>query len=168
MIRPHRFSRALIVSSIFLAPVMAAITSPGVAYASSCNTVATGSWSNNCTVQIGNDSDMVLAAQVAATLESPPCFTNLNGNFDESTQDEVMCFQSAKNLQPDGIVGPLTWGAMQNRLSFIGTIGDWSYWTSDGCSDTSCANFRKWIPSGVWYVRVFGSWQKIDFNADTQ
>jgi hypothetical protein len=111
---------------------------------------------------------MVLAAQVAATLEFPPCSTNLNGTFDESTQDEVECFQAARNLQVDGVVGNQTWGAMQNRLSWLGTIGNWSYWTTGACTDTSCANFRKWVPSKVWYVRVFGTWQQMDTGVDTQ
>ena len=168
MIRQHRLKLALIASSILLIPIIVAITNPGTAFARGCDTIAQGSWSSNCLVQIGDDSDMVLAAQVAATLESPPCNTNLDGNFSEDTQDEVECFQTAKNLQVDGQVGMQTWTAMQNRLSWIDTDGDWSYWTTDGCSDPSCANFRKFVPTQVWYVRVFGFWQQVNDNVDTQ
>ena len=168
MIRPRRLSHALIASSIFLIPITAVITNPGTALARTCNTVATGDWSFNCTLQQGADSDMVVAIQLAATLESPPCFPNVNGTFDENTTDEVVCFQNAMGLSPDGIVGPLTWEALQDELFHVDTDGNWSYWSYTGfCDSTSCAAFRQWVPSGIWYVK-FNTFEQMNENTDTQ
>jgi peptidoglycan hydrolase-like protein with peptidoglycan-binding domain len=35
-----------------------------------------------------------------------------DGNFGAGTQTAVMNFQKAKNLPPDGVVGPTTWAAL--------------------------------------------------------
>jgi len=168
MIRPLRLSRAVIASAILLMPVAASITAPGAAHANTCNTVATGSWSNNCTVQEGADSNFVVAIQVTATLESPPCNTNIDGDFGDNTEAEVVCFQRASSLSTtNGTVNSETWGALQNELRWEGRIGDWSYWTNvAGCSDTSCSNFRKWVPTEIWYVGTLG-WEQMNSD-DTQ
>lgn len=39
---------------------------------------------------------------------------NVDGIFGRNTQNAVISFQQANNLNPDGIVGPLTWTALNN------------------------------------------------------
>lgn len=45
----------------------------------------------------------------------------IDGIFGEKTRQAVIAFQSAQGLQPDGIVGPLTWAAIQ-KLSAVPPI----------------------------------------------
>src|SRR5260370_6473421 len=62
------------------------------AFANGCNSVAKGSWSNNCQISEGNMS------------------------FFPTTFAGVECFQRAKHIVADGILSPLTWEALQNTL----------------------------------------------------
>ena len=157
MIRQRLFSRAIIASAMLLIPVAAVITNSGTASAVTCDPVVQGDdWSNTCPVQEGADSNAVVAIQVAATLESPVCNTNIDGDFGPSTLAEVECFQRAMGIQPNnGIVDSETWGAMHNRLTFEGrsSDGNWSYWSTTGCGSTACANFRKWLGTSKNLVR---------------
>ncbi len=41
------------------------------------------------------------------------------GVFDEKTLEAVEAFQAEHRLQPDGIVGPLTWGALTNEVKRV-------------------------------------------------
>lgn len=45
----------------------------------------------------------------------------IDGIFGEKTRQAVIAFQSAQGLQADGIVGPLTWNAIQ-KLSAVSPI----------------------------------------------
>lgn len=45
----------------------------------------------------------------------------IDGIFGEKTRQAVIAFQSAQGLQADGIVGPLTWNAIQ-KLSAVAPI----------------------------------------------
>lgn len=51
-----------------------------------------------------------VAAEFNSTIPAPV----QNGNFGEETQQAVAAFQRAAGLEPDGIVGPLTWQALYN------------------------------------------------------
>lgn len=45
---------------------------------------------------------------------------SVKNKFDESVNKSVCSFQKSKNLKPDGIVGPKTWGAMSNYWPNLG------------------------------------------------
>ena len=45
-----------------------------------------------------------------------------DGNFGKETQQSVAAFQSAAKLEPDGIVGPLTWQALYNTYLGIDNV----------------------------------------------
>ena len=45
-----------------------------------------------------------------------------DGNFGEETRQSVAAFQSAAKLEPDGIVGPLTWQALYNTYLGIDNV----------------------------------------------
>lgn len=125
------------------------------AFASGCNTVATDSWSNNCTVSEGNISNFVYAIQTAINESiGNGCVTEIDGNFGSSTLTAVKCFQAAKGFplnERDGVVGPMTWGALRGVLTFDHLNAGWDYYHSQGHSIT---DWRKFDNSGVWYVHV--------------
>ena len=123
------------------------------AFASGCNSVATGSWSNNCTVSEGNISNFVYAIQTAIDDSSGNnCFASVDGNFGSSTFTAVKCFQTAKGISPDGIVGPVTWGKLQDVLTFDHSNAGWDYYHSQ--LFPTLTDWRKFDSSGVWYVHV--------------
>lgn len=59
-----------------------------------------------------------VAAEFNSTIPAPV----QNGNFGEETQQAVVAFQRAAGLEPDGIVGPLTWQALYNTYLGINNV----------------------------------------------
>jgi peptidoglycan hydrolase-like protein with peptidoglycan-binding domain len=125
---------------------------PGTAYASGCNTVTTGDWANNCTVSEGADSHMVQAIQILISTLEVCGQLSPDGDFGPATKAVVECFQGTVFLTQDGIVGPETWAALQGQLAAIGDQGNWANYSSFGPG--GFVNFRRWIPSGIWYVKL--------------
>jgi len=99
------------------------------AFANGCNSTATGSWSNNCQTSEGNISLFTVAIQTvinySGTRDSSTgnfCTTGtIDGNFGPNTFNGVECFQDAKRIGDDGIVGPITWGKLESVLICTGT-----------------------------------------------
>ncbi len=64
------------------------------------------------TVQLGSTGAAV--AQLQTQLYSLGYWVDTtSGNFDDSTQQAVWALQKAANLNPDGVVGPSTWAALE-------------------------------------------------------
>lgn len=149
-----RWKRFLLLASLaltLLAGVMFASHTlvSRTAFASGCNSPAQNSWSNNCQTSEGNISNYVYAIQYAldiyASQGHDTCAQiNIDGNFGPNTLNAVKCFQKAKNLAPDGVVGPLTWGKLQSTLFSNGTSNGWTTY-DDG-------DFRQSTSTGVWQV----------------
>jgi hypothetical protein len=59
----------------------------------------------------------------------------------------VKCMQGLLNVSPDGIVGPITWGAMQADEVHRSTGGGWSNWSTFGAP-----NFRESTSTSAWQV----------------
>lgn len=92
------------------------------ALASGCNATATGLWSNNCQTSEGNISLFTAAIQYVVTYSGTGCTTHgIDGDFGPNTFAGVECFQRAKRIGIDGIVGPQTWGTMENTLDCVGS-----------------------------------------------
>src|ERR1700722_19609200 len=129
----HSLPRLLALALAIMLPLALVTAIPGTASATGCNTVASYSWSGNCTVESGDASNFVEAVQVAlieySRLRSyPTCDPNTeSGRFGTATVDAVDCFQSHTGLQVDGIVGPDTWGKMQSFLQQQECDGLWCY-----------------------------------------
>jgi peptidoglycan hydrolase-like protein with peptidoglycan-binding domain len=138
-------------AAFLLLPVGAAVAVPGTASAAGCNTVAAGSWANNCTVSEGSVSNLVLGVQQVIDGWGSCGEIALDGDFGSMTQAAVMCWQSAHGVANDGIVGPITWHAMQASLRKGPADGQWQYYSS--YSNPAVNNFLQWTPSGVWYTR---------------
>jgi len=66
------------------------------------------------TIQAGASGSEVKAMQVILT-GAGYHVGPVDGIFGPATQAAVKAFQAAKGLVPDGIVGPLTWEALQGR-----------------------------------------------------
>jgi peptidoglycan hydrolase-like protein with peptidoglycan-binding domain len=154
--RRFRIGRHLALSLIFLLPVGAVIAVPGTAYA--CNSEATGSWSNNCTVSSGSISNLVVGVQQYINGFGSCGQLTVDGDFGNLTYQAVKCYQFDMGISNDGIVGPITWGTMQSHLRKAAQSGDWQYYSSYPVAD----NFREWIPSGAWYTRnASGTWVRM-------
>lgn len=121
----------------------------GTAFAASC--VATDAWSNNCTVSEGNISNLVYAIQTAID-DGSNCDTAVDGNFGPGTLAAVKCFQRAKGISADGVVGPVTWGKLRDVLTFDHPNAGWDYYHSQ--LFPTITDWRKFDSSGVWYVQV--------------
>jgi len=137
------------------------------AHAASCNSVATGSWSNNCTVSEGNISNFVYAIQLTIDESKTPCGANTDGNFGPQTFTAVKCFQKAEGFPPDeqdGIVGPMTWGALFGTLTHDHDAGGWDYYHGQ---IYTTVDFRKFASSGIWYVHVISPshWCQMNLNS---
>lgn len=141
---------------------------PSTAFANGCNTVATGNWSNNCTVSQGNISNFVYAIQedingyITGTGLCGPTLT-VDGNFGTKTESAVKCFQYQAVLKQDGIVGPQTWQDLQAYLWFLGSSAGWDNYTAY-VGHGNKIDFRKWQSSGIWYVYV-GHWCQINLSS---
>jgi peptidoglycan hydrolase-like protein with peptidoglycan-binding domain len=149
------FKRFLLLGSlgvVLLAGLMfTSYTNVGTAHASGCNNPATYSWSNNCQISEGNISNYVYAIQ-NTIYETHLCGTlTVDGNFGPITEAAVECFQKAKGLSQDGIVGPQTWGALYKTLHPYNSSGGWDYYYVD---EGIGIDYRKWDASGVWYVET--------------
>jgi peptidoglycan hydrolase-like protein with peptidoglycan-binding domain len=132
------------------------------AFAAGCNTVATGNWSNNCQTSEGNISNFVYAIQQAINTSSAGCSTGVDGNFGPSTLAAVKCFQRSRGLTADGIVGPITWGALQAVLRSSTTSGGWHYYTEQV---SSTKLFRESTSSSVWDTLVGSTWCEMTANS---
>ena len=134
---------------ISLLPMGAVVVGSGTAYASGCNTVATGSWSNNCTVSEGSDSHMVQAVQIYIDSLEACGQVAPDGDFGRDTKQAVECYQGTVGLSQDGIVGPLTWGSLQGPQ--LAHVGDHSTFAvlGDHAAAVSQASRMVWISAGV-------------------
>jgi hypothetical protein len=145
---------------------------PAAASAASCNTVATGSWSNNCTASEGDSSHMVEVIQmiVAAQEVCAPDGVTVDGIFGPKTFDGVECFQNLNDIGVDGIVGPQTWGTLQSALYKCSASGGWQYWSPiypcpgvNGDPDP----IADWINTGKWYFLspISGAYRQMNTGA---
>ena len=120
------------------------------AFASGCNSPAVNSWSNNCQTSEGNISNYVYAIQYAVDIYASQGHDTCaqiapDGDFGPNTFNAVECFQRAKHLGIDGIVGQQTWGALQSTLFMNNTTGGWTYYDN--------GDFRKSTSTGLWEVQ---------------
>ena len=163
--------RLLILALAASLPLTVMTAVPGAASAASCNTVATGNWSNNCLVGPGDASNLVEAVQAVLYWYSilrnyPTCNPmSYDGVFGTNTKDATECFQSHTGLSVDGEVGSQTWGKMQSFLEPNGACqGNWCYFNFNGL--TNSAIWRQWTPNGiggVWYVQgVNVNWAQMN------
>ena len=138
-------------AAFLLLPAGAAVAVPGTASAAGCNTAATGSWANNCTVSEGSVSHLVLGVQQVLNGFGSCGELVADGDFGPMTQAAVRCWQADDGIASDGIVGPVTWSEMQASLRKGPAVGQWQYYSSYG--NPAVNNFLQWTPSGAWYTR---------------
>jgi hypothetical protein len=99
------------------------------AFANGCNSTATGSWSNNCQTSEPNISLFTVAIQTVINYSGTRdpntgnfCSTGtIDGHFGQNTFNGVECFQDAKHIGDDGVVGTITWGKLEGVLICTGT-----------------------------------------------
>ncbi|MDE7271008.1 MAG: LysM peptidoglycan-binding domain-containing protein, partial [Acetatifactor sp.] len=77
-------------------------------------------------LRLGSTGQDVITLQyllnVAAEFNSAIPAPKQDGNFGRDTQQAVAAFQIAAGLNPDGIVGPLTWQALYNTYLGAGNV----------------------------------------------
>jgi hypothetical protein len=145
------------------------LAAPAAASAAGCNTAATGSWSNNCTVSEGASSHMVEVIQMIVQSQEVcnGIVGNVDGVFGPKTFAGVECYQRFFGLHVDGIVGPQTWGTMGARLTKCSASGGWQYWaTLFPCPGVNGGvdPIADWISTGKWYFLspISHTWQRMN------
>ena len=139
------------------------------AFASGCNSTATGSWSNNCTVFQGNISNFVVAIQTVITYSGTSyngqtCTTQgIDGNFGRHTFDGVECFQHAERIGVDGIVGPMTWGKLESVLICTGDPPK-PYFCHLPRNSTTLFKGAD-VGIGIWDVLFNGTWCTMNLSS---
>ena len=77
-------------------------------------------------LRLGSSGQDVITLQyllnVAAEFNSAIPAPSQDGNFGRETQQSVTAFQRAAGLEPDGMVGPLTWQALYNTYLGVGNV----------------------------------------------
>ena len=96
---------------------------------------STATWDDNCTVERtsanGQFADSLYAAGIQRVVfcsgfgDGADFAAFADGEFGPLSEAATQDFQSANGLTPDGIVGPQTWGVMQDAISLLqpGTAG---------------------------------------------
>lgn len=151
------------IGMLLLAGLLFTSTTSGsrTAFASGCNSLAQGSWSNNCQTSMGNISNFVVAIQTVITFSNTGCTTQgIDGHFGSHTFSGVECFQNAEHIHVDGLVGPITWGKLQSTLICTQT----NQIIDCHLPRNSTLLFREELSnSGIWLVSFNGSFcQMVD------
>jgi peptidoglycan hydrolase-like protein with peptidoglycan-binding domain len=171
------FKRFLLISGIsvlLLAGLLLTSFTRGssTAFAIGCNTVATNNWSNNCQVSQGNISNFVLAIQqsiddsgIKNVHTGARCSATEDGDFAQNTFNAVECFQGARRLGVDGIVGSQTWGSMYNQLKKSSCDSSFCYYYGPATGSTT--NYARNISTGVWWIWSFphSRWCEMNLNS---
>lgn len=138
----------------------ASLIAPSVAQADTgptdpaiCSSWATGDWRGNCEVSQGDQSNLVLAVQIIVNHACGGNGIDLDGDFGGATFHAVTCFQAQHGLGNDGIVGPLTWAALQKGIAQLSDSDpDWNYFGIAGVPGPGVKWFRQFVSSHRWYV----------------
>lgn len=137
---------------------------PRTSFANSCSP-ATGNWSGNCQISEGNISDYVYAIQESINDTHLCAQIAEDGDFGSATFAAVECYQTAKHLGIDGIVGMQTWTSLHSTLVFVSNDGTFSFYR--GSHSNLNFDFAKGDSTGVWWVwvRSDSEWCTMDLNS---
>lgn len=91
-------------------------------------------WDDNCQVLQGGDHQFSSYTQGVQRIifcrgfdaGNPDINAFADGDFGPNTEAQVIAFQEAQGISADGIVGPETWGELQDVLDFLGNDADLS------------------------------------------
>lgn len=143
-----------------------ALVSPAVALAA-CDAHANGSvWNGsdggdpNCTVGFGFDTAANYITGVQRILKGLGYYGgSIDGIWGSLSEGATKNFQASEGLTQDGIVGPATWGRLDNQIAFCVQSAPYRYYRAPA---TSCnGSFRYAYNTSLnWYVRTLGgTWQ---------
>lgn len=141
---------------------------------------STASWDDNCRLQVGGEHQIssytqgmqrvIFCRGLNNGLEITEINTFADGNFGPMTEEQVRNFQEVEGIAIDGVVGPETWGALQDVLEFlaINETGDADVY---GVAPGTCANVRQFeqardgVTAGGWTMSVTpGSPETVPFS----
>ncbi len=174
MPRRLRLMITLVVSPLLLLTsiVAATVATSGTAQASSCNTTATYSWTNNCQVSEGSVNRMVEVVQMIVQDQEvcSPLVGAVDGDFGPKTTAGVECFQRFFGDGVDGTVGPQTWGTLQAGLFKCSEISGFQYYSPIfPCPGTSGHTdpIREYLSTGIWWFfsPISNEWWRINTTA---
>ncbi len=91
---------------------------------------STNTWDDNCRLRVGGEHQISSYTQGVQRIVwcrghdgGQSDFADLlvfaDGNFGPNTQEQVRAFQEAEGIQVDGVVGPETWGALEDVLALL-------------------------------------------------
>jgi peptidoglycan hydrolase-like protein with peptidoglycan-binding domain len=97
----------------------------------------------------GYSTNAVGLAQFGSSLAGgTSCITTVDGVYGPATTAAVACFQNAVGIWTDGIMGPVTWGKMRERISFSHTVNGVEFYRITNA----------W-PQEVFFARGYGTWK---------
>jgi len=90
-------------------------------------------------LRIGDRGESVRQIQHCLNHVSQPCSRQLSedGNFGPLTQAAVINFQRMSGLNPDGVIGPLTWGRLAQECGSGSTTAVFAQESGCGCYELS-------------------------------
>jgi len=138
--------------------------------AAACDVIADGPvWSDNCLTDWNHYrvSDLTTGIQVVLRSDGRPGFVfTVDGVYGTSggggeTPAAVRTFQTSEGIADDGKTGPVTWGRIDNTMSYDHLEGNWKYYTVD-VNETQ-ELMRLWQPTYQAYVKKpNGVWVRVD------
>ncbi len=140
---------------------------------------STSRWDDNCRLQVGGEhqiSSYTQGVQRIVFCRNPDSdIANIgafaDGNFGPMTREEVRRFQTAEGIGADGIVGPETWGALQDVLELLGVNEDDGSDAHGVALPGNCANVVQFYQqrsgtqlTGWTMARTIGSNESVPFS----
>ncbi len=129
--------------------------------ASACDVQADySSWYDNCTVGYGYDTRANYITGIQRILKGLGFYGgSVDGLWGPLSDGATRNYQSSRGLVSDGIVGPNTWGSLDNEIIYCTYGSPYKYYKAPG---ESCAgSFRRSTTgSNLWYIRKLNwGWQ---------
>lgn len=128
-------------------------------------------WDDNCTLSASapyKDSSYsrgiqrILWCQGFAPV-GQPLATFADGSYGPNTATAVTAFQNSLGLDPDGIVGPDTWGALRDTLELLSTGTDYDTWGVNSVDCNGQAMFYQRLDTNLQGI----SWEMAETPGST-
>lgn len=168
---PERISKRrrklLTTRAALVALVMVLLAPPAIALAA-CDTHAHGPrWDSywdgtpNCTIGYGYDTAANYITGIQRILKGLGFYGgSIDGLWGPLSEGAMKNYQASEGITQDGIVGPVTWGRLDDEIVFCTHTASYDYHRAPGTLESCVGSFRFGNTSALWYIKTLGgSWQ---------